>query len=477
LRPIESNKIQGFDCFGTDRRCAREAGRGSARGGRRHPITNGQYHWHGGRFSSFGECYNHQAREVAPCNRSLRRYPCSPDRLCVTHKARSASCRAGFCISGGRPDLILCKLFADTQDGIAYFAPYQSVCPIRTVRSSLPTLTSLRFFAATAVVAFHAGTGSLGDVLPIDGFLKRLAAGGYTAVTFFFILSGFIMVYAHAGRREVDRPDVRASTFWRLRAARILPAYLFALAIGLPSLIHEESPTWQGIIGPVLVLFLLQAWWPPVVFMWNFPAWSLSVEAAFYALFPWLSSASARLPRQWLFVIAYALILVSSVWRAATPVANDISLQPLPPFHLPVFIFGMALGRQFLFGPALSPKVHGAMFCLGVVAAIAILGSPTPAWTKTDAVLAVVFSLIIFGAARPPAALTLLAHPVLVLLGEASYSIFILHVPLRLWWSALELGLSPWPDYLLFFAALVGFSILSFRCVETPMRKLIAQLG
>jgi peptidoglycan/LPS O-acetylase OafA/YrhL len=44
-------------------------------------------------------------------------------------------------------------------------------------------------------------------------------------------------------------------------------------------------------------------------------------------------------------------------------------------------------------------------------------------------------------------------------------------------WDGLELGLQLWLNLSLYFAVLVGFSILSFRCVETPMRKLIAGAG
>src|SRR5262249_35379747 len=69
----------------------------------------------------------------------------------------------------------------------------------RRARPSLSVLTSLRFFAAAAVVGFHIIVGRSGDTVPIHGFLANLANGGYAAVTFFFILSGFILTYAHAG--------------------------------------------------------------------------------------------------------------------------------------------------------------------------------------------------------------------------------------------------------------------------------------
>jgi peptidoglycan/LPS O-acetylase OafA/YrhL len=56
-------------------------------------------------------------------------------------------------------------------------------------RRNLPPLTSLRFFAASGVVIFHYNLTS-----PI--FPSGLAGFGYEAVTFFFVLSGFILAYA-----------------------------------------------------------------------------------------------------------------------------------------------------------------------------------------------------------------------------------------------------------------------------------------
>jgi peptidoglycan/LPS O-acetylase OafA/YrhL len=103
----------------------------------------------------------------------------------------------------------------------------------RSARPPLPVLTSLRFFAAAEVVAFHIST-SAGGTAVADGLLKDLSSGGFAAVTFFFVLSGFILGYAHAGRHEGDGCDVRAGTFWRLRFVRIAPAYYLGLLLALP---------------------------------------------------------------------------------------------------------------------------------------------------------------------------------------------------------------------------------------------------
>ena len=78
----------------------------------------------------------------------------------------------------------------------------------QTRRASLPALTSLRFFAAAAVVLAHLESGGV-PLLPKDG----LADAGYQAVTFFFVLSGFILVYVYSGPRKAGGLTVSCAAF------------------------------------------------------------------------------------------------------------------------------------------------------------------------------------------------------------------------------------------------------------------------
>jgi peptidoglycan/LPS O-acetylase OafA/YrhL len=360
-----------------------------------------------------------------------------------------------------------------------------------TRRPPLPILTSLRFFAAAEVVAYHFVTTRASDAAVPDGFLKGLASGGFAAVTFFFILSGFILTYVHAGQTERDGCSVKAAAFWRLRIARLAPAYYLGLLIALPIVVfymqHATTPGWLRIVGLVLVLSFLQAWWPSLATLWNLPAWSLSVEVFFYALFPWMASAAARLSRTSLFLVAYCLIVAATAFRAeflSTPDAiregrPDLEFQAyFPLLYLPQFVFGMALGRQHLFGSTISPRLLSAMFGISVSVLVLLFGFGwlLPWWTRSDPILVLLFALIILGGARPAAA-TLLTLPAFVLLGEASYSIYILHIPLRLWWDvlyeALGLNLPAWLFFPLYFGWVTAASIVSLRYVETPLRRLI----
>src|SRR5262249_15025968 len=79
-------------------------------------------------------------------------------------------------------------------------------------RPPLPILTTLRFFAAAEVVAFHAAQARPGWTTPV-GILSGLVSGGYPAVVFFFVLSGFILAYVHSGENGRGECNVGATRF------------------------------------------------------------------------------------------------------------------------------------------------------------------------------------------------------------------------------------------------------------------------
>ena len=168
----------------------------------------------------------------------------------------------------------------------------------------LAALTSLRFVAAFSVLVLH-----YRDLLgPMPAWIYRGIVGGQYGVTFFFILSGFILTYRYAAWFE---GGVAGADFWRFqrfRFARIYPIYVVGLLLDTPCHLVERfqagqladvGQTWWA--SWLLNLIGLQAWVPatPFAMFWNTPAWSVSAELFFYATFPfvcaWLS-AHARTP-------------------------------------------------------------------------------------------------------------------------------------------------------------------------------------
>ena len=120
-------------------------------------------------------------------------------------------------------------------------------------------LTSVRFFAALSVVFFHEAPklqSSLGS-----GFLYRFFSLGYTGVSFFFFLSGFVLALAYFR----DRSELDVARFFKSRFARIYPLLFVCLLLDAPHTLMNDRLTGQltglHLLQEVLVSFMaLEAW-------------------------------------------------------------------------------------------------------------------------------------------------------------------------------------------------------------------------
>ena len=352
-------------------------------------------------------------------------------------------------------------------------------------RPEIPALTSLRFFAALWVVLFHVREMGLwhGGIAPYLATIQL----GYLGVSFFFVLSGFILVYVYSGR---DTPKGR---FWQARFARIYPAYLFSLLLTAPS-IPQMIPFLRMMHGSPAVAIpsfplLLEAWFPRDVFFWNVVAWSLSVEAFFYFVFPFVlrsleDLSTARLELwlggSWLASLALtgAYVLLRPDGVAHTSSADNtllwlavVKFNPL--IRLPEFLLGMGTGALFLRRrPTAASGPVFAGLALLVLAIAAQRWLPYP--MLHSGLLAPAFALLIYGFASEPAWTRPLAAKPLILLGEASYSLYLLHTfPLALMVYVFHLGDAPHAPAIV--ALAVGSTLLLsigvYLGIENPLRK------
>jgi peptidoglycan/LPS O-acetylase OafA/YrhL len=341
-------------------------------------------------------------------------------------------------------------------------------------RPSLDGLTSLRFFAALHVVAFHA-TDDLAGPLGRHPWLKNVVGAGPCAVSFFFVLSGFILAYTYLGPPEERR--LRPRSFWAARVARIYPVYLLGLLVAAPLVVLVFALT-GGTLGLFLaaaaaVLTLTQAWLPQLALAWNSPGWSLSDEAFFYLAFPLLAPPFWRLRGRGLLLalaVCYALAQLGPVlynvaegrgWLAGgSPWPGVEDYRPLPPgfnawiavvglnplVRLPEFVFGVVLGRLYLWDAAAptTPDRTIGFSLTALVGAGGLLVALTqasevdkafPGFFLNNGLFAPLFGLVIYGlaGAHDGRLGRLLALPPLVRLGEASYALYILHVPVQIW--------------------------------------------
>ena len=203
-------------------------------------------------------------------------------------------------------------------------------------RERLPSLTGLRFWAALLVVAYHLSREY--RRLPL---VSPLVWYGRDGVTFFFVLSGFVLAWSYAGAR------VPALTFYRRRLARIWP--LHALTSGFALVVTAAAGAALPLTAALWSLPLLQAWVPALVYGANPAAWSLSAEAWFYLLLPFLLPPLARRSSRGLAVLAGAACLCgAALWfggaLVAPPALRDWLLDYLPLTRTPQFLLGAAAG-------------------------------------------------------------------------------------------------------------------------------------
>ncbi|SOB84179.1 acyltransferase family protein [Streptomyces sp. 1331.2] len=219
-------------------------------------------------------------------------------------------------------------------------------------RPELPSLTGIRFLLAIPVFAFHVDMEKpFGDHGVADAYAWTVSNGGWTAISLFFVLSGFVITWG-------SRPEHRAGRFWRGRAAKIYPLHVLTWAAAL--ILLAVAGTAATARQAVPNLFLVHTWNPDraVFSSLNDVSWSISCEVFFYAAFPLLVRWIRRIRPERLWYWAAAVIAAILLVPAASALLPD--RPPLP--------FGSGSVRQFWF-VYVFPPVRLLEFVLGILLA------------------------------------------------------------------------------------------------------------
>ncbi len=353
-------------------------------------------------------------------------------------------------------------------------------------------LTSLRFFAAFHVLLFHAW-GIFLPSLPGHCYWNDFVSLGYVGVSIFFILSGYILtvVYLQHGSSVA----FNRRKFYIARFARIYPLYALSLLILAP-LKWEDLGTHSlpyriiKFAGLCVANFgMIQAWRPAFGGGWNVPVWSVSAEAFFYLVFPVIGLAIATRIKKplrlglifWLASIAISLILCNAANSSHLSRDNFGFARCNPLLRLPEFLIGVCAARWRPRVISKSLSWMSVLIYLGLIPLIARL----PEVVVSNGLLAPIFVALIVGLGALNGNFErLLSSPVLVTLGRASYSLYVLHFPVLFWLTHLlrtpetrALG-GPWiipfgPAERLtaYIVVTVVASILSYNLVEKPARQ------
>jgi peptidoglycan/LPS O-acetylase OafA/YrhL len=378
---------------------------------------------------------------------------------------------------------------------------YRRPDPMKQIRC----LTSLRFFAAAMIVVLHSvGAFQVGDISQIRFSLVQ-------GVSFFFVLSGFILTYVYPSLSGGNR----LRDFYVARFARIWPAHFstFILLLCLiPSAgwVWKDHQAWQ--IGATN-LFLVHAWIPSAryYFSFNSVSWSISTESFFYLVFPFLLY---RLERSWwwklLGTAAFVAAMLSLTDILGLPSYDATNFFPIdsqglvcinPLVRILEFVFGMAVASLCLRWRELKiltslPAWAWTTFEFGAVAVTCLSARyGTPFFCSLFGGLPHAFAMFAATSGSFPAfglligALSfergmvsrILSTYWLVILGEISYSIYLVHQILIRWYvlSLREFASVPKAVlYIGYWFAVLGISFIIWRGIEKPCQRWIrSRLG
>jgi exopolysaccharide production protein ExoZ len=301
----------------------------------------------------------------------------------------------------------------------------------------LQSIQLLRGIAAVLVVLHHATeTAKRPDALDHE-FLSGFFSFGYAGVDFFFVLSGFIITFIHAG--DVGRPE-KLRSYATKRFLRIYPIYWVVLLALIPLFFLFRNAGFGHETRPDVLftsIFLLPHTLSPVLT----PAWTLRHEVWFYLLFGLL----IFLRRPYGIILMLAVAAASFlVW--ALSLAGWIGTLPFPlDFLLSHYNLEFALGAVcalvFLRGKSAvseATAISAAPILLTGLAGL-VLFTATALYDLRVSTLAgsllslpsyaAASTLILFGAVSLEAKYDFRLPGFTQYLGEASYSIYLIHTP------------------------------------------------
>ncbi len=188
---------------------------------------------------------------------------------------------------------------------------------INTKKNHIKSLTGLRFFAALLVMLMH-----FSEYMKFPDISLPIIKAGGIGVSFFFVLSGFLLYlrYGFIFENKINKQDIK--NFYLARFFRIYPAYFLGLI--LITIIHfitfkhfKSNPSFENasLSGWIANFLALQTFSSNLFTQqfWNAPSWSVSTEFFFYISFPFFLFFFTR-KVETRFNIIIAILLFLTVW-------------------------------------------------------------------------------------------------------------------------------------------------------------------
>ena len=337
------------------------------------------------------------------------------------------------------------------------------------------TLQGCRAAAALMVVLFHlGGTFAQAKYFGSDP-MAGLFGWGDAGVDFFFVLSGFLIASVHRG--DIGHPE-RLRRYVRKRAVRIYPSYWIVCAgvcaaAGIaPSLrpaLPSDPATYIGALALVpLDPDLVGGTGSPILFV----AWSLQYELLFYAV---MGAFIVARPLGIVAVLAvlaahFHCALAGSCGFPASFVASNLIF---------LFAFGVAAAytveSRFRMPAPRSVAALAALAFVGFGAWVVYVGHDTPAFDRRLVFGALAALLVVALVQAESRKLIAMRQRWIGLLGDSSYALYLLHIPVISVLVKVIAQLHPtgWLALTAVYAAVLGAclvtAVLFYRCIERPL--------
>lgn len=287
-----------------------------------------------------------------------------------------------------------------------------------------PEIDGLRTIAVIGVVLFH-----------LDFAFCR---GGFAGVDVFFVISGYLI-----SRRIVD--DIQNNSFsfagfYARRARRILPALIFTVCVSFLAGLLWLSPQAMKQLAKesthaLLSISNIQYWResneyfaPASDQLALLHCWSLSLEEQFYLIWPIVLIFALRIRKLVLTILCLGVLSLSlAIWLAQTAPQAAFFLMPFR-------VFEFAIGTSIIFFERIDIRnrvyVHGFM----TAGILCIMGSfvfftPASPFAAVTLIPCLGAAAIIFAGSKGSSNFLLTNAPALVV-GRASYSLYLCHWPI-----------------------------------------------
>ncbi|WP_160137058.1 acyltransferase family protein [Chryseobacterium sp. c4a] len=333
-------------------------------------------------------------------------------------------------------------------------------------------ITFTRFLAAMAIVVSHFNKDLF--LYKID-YISNIFLKANVGVSYFFILSGFIMIVAYHKKDKIEYFD-----YYRNRFARIYPLYVLGLLLYLVTR-YSNFSIYKGF----LYLFGLQSWIPGEAMILNFPGWSISVEFLFYLLFPLLYNYFYSKGNKsiwvvtviiWIMTQVFCSLYVDSSYYKGPHTASHELLYYFPLMHINEFLVGNLAGLFFVKNSGQKNYDVSVVIIFGLIL-LSLIFLP---WFYHNGLMALLFIPLIVLISKNNGILTkVFSLKPLEYLGEASYAVYITHIPvlyiLREVVSKYNFSIDI--VFGIYIIVVILTSILFYQCIEKPLRDYLKKVN